>query len=42
MLVFINEDVACTNFKGGGLIFEEVIIALCLFLGYDPQINKIS
>ena len=35
-LVFIDVDLVCNIFRGG-LIFEEVILILCLFIGYQPQ-----
>ena len=40
MLVYIKVDLLCINFRGGGVIFEEVMITLCLFIGYEPQINQ--
>ena len=38
MLIVINIDLVCFNFRGKGLIFEDFIITLCLFLGYQPHI----
>ena len=35
MLVFINVDLVCINFR---IFFEEVMIILCLFIGYQPHI----
>ena len=37
MLVFINLDLVCTNFRKN-INFEEVMITLCLFIGYQPHI----
>ena len=37
MLVFINVDLVCIIFREKN-IFEEVMITLCLFIGYQPHI----
>ena len=37
MLVFINVDSFCKIFRKTAIIFEEVIIILCLFICYQPQ-----
>ena len=39
MLVFIDVDLVCIHFRGG-VIFEEVMITLCSFIGYEPHINQ--
>ena len=36
-MVFINLDLVCINFRVGGIIIEEFMITLCLFIGYEPQ-----
>ena len=37
MLVFINVDLVCKNFRKI-IIFEEVMVNLCLFRGYQPRL----
>ena len=34
-MIFINIYLVCINFRG--FVFEEAIITLCLFIGYEPQ-----
>ena len=36
MLDFINVDLVCKMFR---FFFEEVMIILCLFIGYQPQVS---
>ena len=38
MLVSINVDLVCRIFRGGIINFEEVMIFLCLLIGYQPHI----
>ena len=38
MMVSINIYLVCIHFRGG-MIFELVMITLCLFIGYEPQSN---
>ena len=40
VLVFIKVDLVCIDFREKKIIFEEVVITLCLCIGYEPQINQ--
>ena len=39
-MVYINVDLVCNNFRGGVIIFKEVMITFCIFIGYEPQTNQ--